>query len=204
MARYLGQWAWHWIATVASASRLVSMDLENDAFKSRWVIGALVVLVCWLTFGKILRKFVYRMCMYLDAFMLDNFTKKYNDRMHGRKEALFFNGLSQMIKDGGRPIRVLEIGAGTGANFAYYPDGTTITCLEPSTQYHDKLIESAGRFPLMKWGELLTGFAEDMAMIESGSIDAVVSSLVLCSVQNIDRCLQEIIRVLRPVSIKCS
>ena len=180
------------------------MDVKKEADNSRWVIWTLVFLVCCLMFGKIFRKFVHRIWKYLDTLMMDYSQKMYNDRMHSRKEALFFNGLSQMIKDGSRQIRVLEIGAGTGANFSFFPDGTTVTCLEPSTQYHDKLIKSAGRCAQMQLGELHTGFAENMALIESGSIDAVVSTLVLCSVHNIDKCLQEIIRVLRPVCIKCS
>jgi len=182
------------------------MDKENkvNGDISRWIILALAFLVAWLTFRRIFRKTVRRIWKYFEALWLSNFQEKYNDRMRSRKEALFFNRLSQMINDAGRPLRVLEIGPGTGANFAFYPDGTTITCLEPVAEYHDLLIKNAGCFPQIHLGELHRGFAEDMAMIDSGSIDAVISTLVLCNVRSIDKCLQEIIRVLRPVRIKCS
>ena len=39
-----------------------------------------------------------------------------------------------------------------------------------------------------------------MKMIESNSVDAVVMTLVLCSVDSIEQILQEIKRVLAPVS----
>jgi len=186
------------------------MDEENEVNgdNSRWVVLALALLICWLTFRRTLRKVIRRVSQhihlhYFDAYFLAHFTKMYNERMHPRKEALFFDGLSQMMKDAGRPVRVLEIGVGIGANFAFYPDGTTVTCLEPTVEYYDKLVENAGRFPRIQLGEIHRGFVEDMVMIESGSFDAVVSTLVLCSVCDMDKCLQEIIRVLRPVCVMC-
>ena len=179
------------------------MQEENEAKAdiSRWVIWALVFLISWLTLRKIFRKSFQRLWNFIDSRLLDHFQEKYNDRMRRRKEALFFDGLSQMMKDAGRPLHVLEIGAGAGANFAFYPDGTTVTCLDPGTHFTDLLIKNAARFPQIQLGELHDGFAEDMSMIESGSVDAVISTLLFCSVDNIDKCLQEIIRVLRPVGI---
>jgi len=44
---------------------------------------------------------------------------------------------------------------------------------------------------------LRTGIAEEIGF-EDASFDAVVSTLVLCSVNNLTRSLQEILRVLRP------
>jgi len=180
------------------------MEDENviKVDKSRWLIIALAFLICWLLFRKLVKNAIYGLWKRLDALLLNHFARKYNDRMHSRKTALLFNGLRQMTKDAGRPLHILEIGAGTGVNFAYYPDGTTVSCLEPVSQFTDKLMKKASQFPGIQFGELHSGFAEDMATIESGSIDAVVSTLVLCCVNNIDKCLQEIVRVLRPVGIK--
>lgn len=39
-----------------------------------------------------------------------------------------------------------------------------------------------------------------MGMIPDGSVDVVVVTLVLCSVNSIDKVLREILRVLTPVS----
>jgi len=39
-----------------------------------------------------------------------------------------------------------------------------------------------------------------MTVVECNSVDAVVSTKVLCSVTDVDRCLTEILRVLKPVS----
>ena len=181
------------------------MEEENEVKwdKSRWLIMALVVVICWLMFRKIVRNAVRRMWLRLDSFLLDQFSVNYNKRMHSRKKALLFDGLSQMTRDAGRPLRVLEVGVGTGANFAYYPDGTTVACVDPSAEYSDRLQKNAERFPGIHL-ELHRGFAEDMAMIESGSIDAVTSTMVMCCVRDIDKCLKEIIRILRPVGIKCT
>jgi len=178
------------------------MKEENKVFgiESRWLIVALIFFILWLTSRKI-KKSVLQVKRYFDSFLLDYVQKKYNVRMYSRKKALLFDGLSQMMENTGRPLRVLEIGAGTGANFPYYPDSTIVSCIEPVAQFNKKLIAAAGGFPRLQF-EFHDGFAEDMAVIESGSVDAVVSTLVLCSVTDVDRCLKEVIRVLKPVSIK--
>ena len=41
---------------------------------------------------------------------------------------------------------------------------------------------------------------ENMHQVATGSMDAVVCTLVLCSVKNQEQILQEVCRVLRPVS----
>jgi len=181
---------------------MMGKEKEIQPDSSRWLILALVVLVFCITFRNFIRQAIGQMWRHFERYMFEDFQAKYNGRMNSRKKALFFDGLSQMAEDAGRPLHVLEIGAGTGANFAYFPEGTTVACLEPATYYTDDLKKAAGCFPGIQLGKLHPGFAEDMAMIESESIDAVVSTMVMCSVRNIDKCLQEIIRVLRPVRIK--
>jgi len=177
---------------------------ENDATMDsiHWIILASVLLFLWATWRRnILRAAIKRMRRCIEMRMQDGFQIKYNERMRSRKEALIFSGLSKMRKDVGRPLRVLDIGAGAGANFAYLTDGTTVTCLDPVVQCGDYLMKNAARFPQIQLGEFHVGFAEDMAAIESGSFDAVICTLVLCSVRSVDRCLQEVIRVLRHVGI---
>jgi SAM-dependent methyltransferase len=92
--------------------------------------------------------------------------------------------------------RVLEVGCGHGVNFAHYPDAVTeLVALEPEAHLRDLAREqaAASRVPVT----VLDGQAEALP-VESGSFDAVVTTLVLCSVQDPDRALAEIHRVLRP------
>jgi ubiquinone/menaquinone biosynthesis C-methylase UbiE len=90
---------------------------------------------------------------------------------------------------------VLEIGIGNGLNLRYYRHIAKLTAVEPDPFMRHLL---AGRaetvlFPF----EVLPARAEVLPF-EDASFDAVVSSLVLCSVGEPDRALGEIRRVLRP------
>ena len=87
--------------------------------------------------------------------------------------------------------RVLEIGAGTGANVPHYPPGAEVVLVEPDPHMRAKLRARAGRFEVRdaKAGAL---------PFDAGGFDAVVTTLVLCSVRDLDRTVAEIARVLRP------
>lgn len=90
---------------------------------------------------------------------------------------------------------VVEVGAGNGLNFAHYP-GTVnrVTALEPEPYLRRLAIDAAAaaRVPI----EVVSGIGERMPLAE-GSVDAVVSSLVLCSVESRAAVLAEARRVLR-------
>ena len=91
---------------------------------------------------------------------------------------------------------VLEIGGGTGANLDYYGDGVrTLTVVEPEKPMLKRLqrhIEQ--RAPQAK---ALRAPAEDLPFNDA-SFDVVVSTLVLCTVDDVPRALRELRRVLRP------
>jgi SAM-dependent methyltransferase len=91
---------------------------------------------------------------------------------------------------------VLEVGAGTGANLALYGDGVrTLTLTEPEKPMVRRLEKHiAHRHPS---AELLRAPAEDLPFNDS-SFDTVVSTLVLCTVDDQPRALREMRRVLRP------
>ena len=92
--------------------------------------------------------------------------------------------------------RVLEIGAGSGLNFGFYPPSVTaVIALEPEPYLRAKLIEAARRAPLPV--EVVEGVAEELPFT-SGSFAAVVFSLVLCSVDDPAAALAEARRVLEP------
>ncbi len=90
---------------------------------------------------------------------------------------------------------VLEIGAGAGANFAYYPPGIHWIGIEPNLYMHPSLLKAAEQYGIS--GEVRSEVAERLP-VEDASADAVVSTLVMCSVGDQDGALREIRRVLRP------
>lgn len=93
------------------------------------------------------------------------------------------------------PGELVEIGPGRGANFHYYPAGTTVIAFEPNTFFHDPLVEAANEHGIDL--DLRLGDLRD-AGLETGSVDCVVSTLVLCSVDDPPEMLAEIGRILRP------
>jgi ubiquinone/menaquinone biosynthesis C-methylase UbiE len=92
--------------------------------------------------------------------------------------------------------RVLEVGAGAGTNFNYYPAGVTeVLAVEPEPYLRRKARSAASQVPVTI--TLLDGTAEQLP-VEDGSCDAAIASLVLCSVPDQAVALAELRRVLRP------
>jgi ubiquinone/menaquinone biosynthesis C-methylase UbiE len=90
--------------------------------------------------------------------------------------------------------RVIEVGAGHGANFAHYPAGVSeVVAVEPEPTLR-ALAEEAARSPPVRVS-VHPGTAEELP---GAGFDAAVVSLVLCSVDDQARALSEIRRVLRP------
>ena len=90
---------------------------------------------------------------------------------------------------------VLEIGAGTGANFARLPAGASWIGLEPDARLRRRLARNAsahGRSP-----RVVAAPAERIPIADA-SVDGVVGTVVLCSVADPTQALAEIRRVLRP------
>ncbi|MGC5329129.1 class I SAM-dependent methyltransferase [Micromonospora sp. DT62] len=92
--------------------------------------------------------------------------------------------------------RVVEVGAGNGRTFAHYP-GTVerVLAVEPEPRLRAAAREAAGTAPVPV--EVVDGLAEALPAPD-GDADAVVFSLVLCSVADQAAALREARRVLRP------
>jgi ubiquinone/menaquinone biosynthesis C-methylase UbiE len=92
--------------------------------------------------------------------------------------------------------RVIEIGAGTGANLPYYSDAVSdlVVCepAEPMARRLERKLASFGR-PV----RVVRAPAENLP-IENESFDVAVSTLVLCTVDDQKRALAELHRVLKP------
>ena len=108
-----------------------------------------------------------------------------------RKRALF----GQIEGRDGSPPVVVEIGAGTGLNAAFLPAGARWIVVEPNVHFHDRIREAACAHGLTV--DLRSGVSESLPVAD-GEADAVVSTLVLCSVTDVGRSLAEARRVLRP------
>ena len=91
--------------------------------------------------------------------------------------------------------RVLEIGAGTGLNVRHYPAAVDeLVLTEPVEPMARALERRLGRGAE---GSVRRAPAEQLPFAAS-SFDTVVSTLVLCTVQEPERAIAEIERVLRP------
>lgn len=135
----------------------------------------------------------------LFPWMAFNITFSYNHKMHKNKRELFRNVASFANADG--TLRLLEIGCGSGANFRFYPDGCTVICTDPNPHFHKYLRRSMDANPHLTYEEVAVVSGEDMEEFEDESMDVVVGTLVLCSVQSVPQVLREVLRVLRPVSL---
>ena len=92
--------------------------------------------------------------------------------------------------------RVIEVGAGHGLNFAYYPAGVPqVVAVEPEPHLRALAQAAAKHAPVSI--EVKTGVAEALPA-DDGEFDAAVTSLVLCSVSDQSVALREIARALRP------
>lgn len=124
------------------------------------------------------------------ASEMDSGMARYECYMTERKKRLF-----KLIPIGST---VLEVGLGTGPNFAYFPQGTSVIGLEPNRymwRYARRRAKESG-INL----QLLQAHGENIPLPDS-SVDVVVTTLTLCTVSDVTSTLQEVVRVLRPGGI---
>lgn len=91
--------------------------------------------------------------------------------------------------------RVLEVGAGTGTNFAFYPSTVSeVVAVEPEHRLAVLARQSAEAAPVPV--TVRSDAVEDFAAGEP--FDAVVCSMVLCSVDDPDAVVRQLHSLLRP------
>jgi ubiquinone/menaquinone biosynthesis C-methylase UbiE len=92
--------------------------------------------------------------------------------------------------------RVVEVGAGNGRMFAHYPaEVTEVVAVEPEDTLRALAEDAARSAPVPV--RVVAGDADHLP-VPDASADAVVASLVLCSVPDQESALAEVVRVLRP------
>lgn len=113
--------------------------------------------------------------------------------LDGYMHWLYGGRKAELLKD--HPKTVLEIGAGCGANMRYLRPGTFLIAVEPNPFMHEYLRKKAEKHGIRL--SIVDEGAEQLPY-ENQSIDMVLSTLVLCSVDNPEQVLREIKRVLKP------
>ena len=123
----------------------------------------------------------------------------------GRFNSVFFWGMGGYIDwhlrkrksavFAGLPAEVVELGSGVGANLRYLRPGTRLIAVEPNPYMHARLTRAARRRGVDLEIRSVVGERIDLP---DASTDAVISSLVLCSVSDPAAVLAEVRRILRP------
>ena len=117
------------------------------------------------------------------------------DRLVAPAERAGLGDRRQRLLAGARG-RVLEIGGGTGLNLPHYPtaiDGVTV--LEPDGAMREQLLV---RVPDAPAAVEVHDAGIERAPFVDGSFDTIVSTLTLCTVDDVDQALREIRRLLAP------
>jgi ubiquinone/menaquinone biosynthesis C-methylase UbiE len=92
--------------------------------------------------------------------------------------------------------RVIEVGAGNGLNFPFYPETVDeVVAVEPEPVLREAAAKTAREAPVRV--EVVDGVSGRLPA-EDEAFDAGVASLVLCSVPDQQRALAEFRRVIRP------
>ncbi|CAL0308098.1 unnamed protein product [Lupinus luteus] len=127
------------------------------------------------------------------AWVMNSATKSYEAEVAMYKTQIFSD-----LK--GKALKILEVGIGTGPNLSYYASNSDVQVvgIDPNPKmekYARSSAKSAG-LPLTNF-EFIQAVGEAIPLSDA-SVDAVVGTLVLCSVRDVDMTLKEVRRVLRP------
>lgn len=121
------------------------------------------------------------------------FQKLYDPLMAPLERRLFGPLRRQLLAD--LQGEVLEVGAGTGINFPVYPSGARVTAIEPAPVM---LARARARADAAQASIRLVLGSGEALPFAGNCFDAVVVTLVLCTVADPQQALAEIRRVLKP------
>lgn len=113
--------------------------------------------------------------------------------LSGYMNYLFGNSKRALFED--HPSTVVEIGPGSGANMRYYRKGTNLIAIEPNLHMHENLYLSAHKYGI---NLRIRSYVGEAIELPDNSCDFVVCTLVLCTVNNPEACLNQIKRILTP------
>ena len=117
---------------------------------------------------------------------------QFYDRMIHRMERAYFSPVRKSLMPNIEGD-LLEIGSGTGANIDYLPPKGRKVFLE----YNPWMVRESLKKSLKELGDPVIGSGSELPF-RKGSFDTVLITLVLCSVGNLTKTVEEIDRVLKP------
>ena len=119
--------------------------------------------------------------------------------------AAFYDFLNSVVEERVKPYRletagkawgdVIEIGGGTGANLAYYNRNVRLTISEPNPHMVSRLSKHAKALGVSP--QMVSDPGEDLPF-DDDSFDCVVTTLVLCMVEDHESVIKEVKRIIRP------
>lgn len=136
---------------------------------------------------------------YFMAFVLYKIMKLIHYDIETLKENLFTKVNEKVysnVKD--QKPKVLEIGIGAGENFRHFPKNSEVLILDKTDEFLPYLKESFSVRSDLEISKLYVEKAENMKSIESNSVDLVVHTFILCSVDDFQKVLNEIYRIMKP------
>ena len=167
-------------------------------WKVDWNWAYFLIFCTFMLLIRTFKRFIQKVHKVFYAYLYHHVCDRRNRQLHNRKEALF-KELHTISDELTRSLCILEVGAGAGANFKFLPKGTNIMCLDPNPYFEKYLRRNCEKHPDINLQEFLVGRSEDLSILPNGCVDAVISSGVLCCVTDVELCLAEINRVLKPV-----
>ncbi|MGR8941271.1 MAG: class I SAM-dependent methyltransferase [Gammaproteobacteria bacterium] len=119
----------------------------------------------------------------------------YFDGIEAMMEGLFFKSWREKLWEKAEGPDILEVGVGTGKNFAYYPPDARITAID----FSPKMLEQARRKKDRKQVNVELEIMDVQSLyFASNSFDTVIGSFVFCSVPSPMKGLKELHRVCKP------
>ena len=121
----------------------------------------------------------------------DKFAKGYDRALEPFEKRFLSNWRRETLSYLPENAKILEIGAGTGANFKFYPRSEGVVASEISREMLEIARLKTNSF------ELVQASAESLPFA-ANSFDAAFATLVFCSISNPEKAFAELRRIVRP------
>ncbi len=123
------------------------------------------------------------------------FAAVYDKVMHGTEQHLAVNRTRLVSSLKGS---ILDVGFGTGANFPFFDKEASIIAIEPSMPMMKKAQLKFGDLPNVRMYNYGVNDDKVDVLIEEQSLDAIVCTLVLCTINDPERALRRFNKWLKP------
>lgn len=123
------------------------------------------------------------------------FARFYDPAMRDFEKSLF-KKRKELLSD--LEGNVLGVGEGTGVNFQFYPQNAQVFAVEPSESMLHVAKKKASKFNNITFLNYGINDKELEQHIEGNSMDAIVCTLVLCTIPDPEKALQNFKRWLKP------